>query len=55
MTSLSKYEFHNYPFGKGGYNFSSVSLFVCLCVSNITQKVVFGLVWFVLFNDAWSQ
>ena len=31
--------------GKGGYVLVSVGLFVCLFVSNITQKVMNGLQW----------
>ena len=34
----------SYLLGKGGYVFSSVGLFVCLSVNNITQKVMNGLV-----------
>ena len=38
-------EYTSYLLGKGGYVFGSVGLFVCLFVSNITQKVMNGLRW----------
>ena len=33
----------NYLLGDGGYVLGSVGLFVCLSISNITQKIINGL------------
>jgi len=35
----------NIYFRQGGYVFARLCLFVCLCVSKITQKVIDGSFW----------
>jgi len=34
-----------YYLRQGGYVFARVCLFVCLCVSKITQKIIDGFFW----------